>query len=93
MTSPAALALSWLWELDLLKFHGTDYVGMVLSFVALLKLAAKHRSGFLFGALSNVAWLVFGIFAMSAATVYANAIFGAMNLYAWLRWKHEAKFD
>lgn len=85
--------LSWLWELDLLKFHGMDYLGMALSFVALLKLAAKHRSGFLFGAFSNVAWLVFGIYALSAATVYANAIFGAMNLYAWLRWKHEAKFD
>jgi hypothetical protein len=66
---------------------------MVLSLVALLKLAAKHRSGFLFGALSNVAWLVFGVFATSAATVYANAIFGAMNMYAWLRWKREARFD
>ncbi len=89
----ADLDLSWLWDLELLKFHGMDYLGMALSFVALLKLAAKQRSGFLYGALSNVAWLVFGVFAHSAATVYANAIFGGMNLYAWLRWKREPRFD
>ena len=81
--------MDWLWNFDL-RYHGTDYLGMALSFASLWQLARKRRSGFLLGSLANGAWLVFACFAQSAGTVYANVLFGAMNLYAWSRWKREA---
>lgn len=82
--------MDWLWNFGgLLKYHGVDFVGMGLSFASLWQLSRKRRSGFLLGALANAAWLGFGFLSESAATVYANVLFGLMNLYAWSRWKHE----
>lgn len=82
--------MDWLWDLDgLLRYCGADFVGLVLSFFSLWQLSRRRRSGFLLGAAANAAWLVFGFLSTSAATVYANALFGGMNLYAWLRWKHD----
>jgi hypothetical protein len=80
--------MEWLWSFDL-RYYGADFVGMALSFGSIWQLARKRRSGFLFGATASVAWLVFGVMAKSAGTVYANAIFGVMHAYAWWRWKHE----
>lgn len=82
--------MDWLWNLDgLLRYRGVDFVGMALSFLSLWQLARRRSSGFLLGALANAAWLVFGFFSESAATVYANVLFGLMSLYAWYRWKHD----
>jgi hypothetical protein len=82
--------MDWLWTVDdLLHYLGTDFVGLALSFVSLWLLSRKRRGGFLFGALANGAWLCFGFLSHSAATVYANLLFGGMNLNAWARWKHD----
>jgi nicotinamide riboside transporter PnuC len=80
--------MDWLWNLDS-RYRGVDFLGMALSFVSIWQLARKRRSGFLVGAMANGAWLTFAFMAQSAATVYANVLFGCMNLYAWWRWKHE----
>ena len=81
--------MDWLWNFDLLRYQGADYLGLLLSFGSLWQLARRRRSGFLLGALANAAWLRFGFLSESAATVYANVLFGGMNLYAWARWKHD----
>ena len=82
--------MDWLWTFDdVMRYGGFDFAGMALSFLNIWQLSRKRRSGFLLGAAANVAWLVFGCKCASAATVYANALFGCMNFYAWLRWKHE----
>jgi hypothetical protein len=82
--------MGWLFDFDGIFAHGgSDVLGLVLSFVNLWQISRKRRSGFLIGALANAAWLVFGFSTRSPATVFANALFGGMNLYAWVRWKHE----
>ena len=82
--------MDWLWNVDgLLRYRGADFVGLTLSFLNIWQISRKRRSGFLLGSAANAAWLVFGVLSTSAATVYANALFGGMNFYAWLRWKHE----
>jgi hypothetical protein len=62
---------------------------MALSFASIWNLGRRRRRGFLFGALANAAWLCFGFRAASAATVYANVLFGSMSLWAWWRWGHD----
>ena len=55
--------MDWLWTFDdLLRYRGADFVGLVLSFASLWQLSRRRRSGFLFGALANAAWLVFGLY-------------------------------
>lgn len=80
--------MDWLWNLDgLLRYDGIDFAGMALTFTSLVQLTRKRRSGFLIGSLANAVWLVFGVRSQSAATVYANFLFGVMNLVAWWRWR------
>lgn len=81
--------MDWLWKLDPWRYGGWDYLGMGLSFASLWCLARRRRAGFLYGALANAAWLRFGFLAESAATVYANVLFGSMSLWAWWRWGHD----
>jgi hypothetical protein len=82
--------MDWLWNFeDLLRYHGTDFVGLALTFTSLLLLGKKRRVGFLIGAFANVVWLGFGFLSQSAGTVLANAIFGVMNTWAWWRWRQD----
>ena len=81
--------MDWLWTFNLLRYGGFDYLGLMLSFLSLWQLARRRRSGFLLGAMANGAWLRFGFLSESAATVFANVLFGGMNFYAWMRWRHE----
>lgn len=83
--------MDWLWRPeDLLRYHGLDFLGLVLTFASLWLVSRRRRSGFLVGALANAAWLGFAILTQSAATVYANVLIGGMNLFAWRRWRAEA---
>lgn len=82
--------MDWLWNCDeLLRYHGTDFVGLALTFTSLLLLGRRRRAGFLIGAIANVVWLAFGFLSHSAGTVLANALFGFMNMWAWMRWRRE----
>lgn len=80
--------MDWLWNFDdMARYGGWDFLGMALTFTSLLLLGRRRRVGFLVGALANAAWLVFAWKSRSAATVFANVLFGGMNLWVWARWK------
>jgi hypothetical protein len=82
--------MDWLWTFDdMLRYRGTDFLGLALTFTSLFLLGRKRRVGFLIGAFANVAWLAFAFLSESAATVLANVLFGGMNLWAWMRWKRD----
>jgi hypothetical protein len=82
--------MDWLFDFGgILRYGGSDVLGLVLTFVSLWQISRKRRNGFLIGAMANGAWLVFAFQTQSPATVFANVLFGLMNLYAWARWKHE----
>ena len=82
--------MDWLWDFDgIFGYGGSDVAGLVLTFASLWQISRKRRNGFLIGAFANAAWLVFAFQTKSPATVFANVLFGLMNLYAWMRWKQE----
>ena len=82
--------MDWLFDFDgILGYGGSDVLGLVLTFVSLWQISRRRRNGFLIGSMANAAWLVFAFQTRSPATVFANVLFGGMNFYAWLRWKHE----
>ena len=74
----------------LLKYHGVDWIAMVLTFLTLYYLGEKRRSGFVFGILASISWLIFGVLVHSIANIVANVIFIALNLRGYLNWKASA---
>ena len=72
---------------DPLRYFGADWTGFALTLASLYMLGNHRRSGFLLGAASSVAWLVFSVLAGSTATVIANCVFFGMNLRGWAKWR------
>jgi nicotinamide riboside transporter PnuC len=75
----------------LLKFKGTDWVGMIFGLISTYLLAKERRWGFLAGVVGGIGWIVFGIIAGSVAGVIANLCFIACNLHGYFRWKNRQK--
>ncbi len=72
---------------DPFRYLGADWTGFALTLGSLYMLGNHRRSGFLLGAASSVAWLVFSVMAGSTATVIANCVFFCMNLRGWAKWR------
>lgn len=73
----------------LLKYHGIDWVAIIMTFLTLYYLGEKRRFGFVFGIVASISWLIFGILVDSIANIIANVIFIALNLRGYLNWKEQ----
>ena len=73
-----------------LTFYGLDWFAMLTSFAAVYLLGNKSRSGFAVFMVSNLTWIAVGVLAGSMAMTLGNAIFLALNLRGYLRWKAES---
>ena len=74
------------WE-TLTRYHGVDWVGICFSMVSTHFLSKKRKSGFLLGMMGNIAFVVFGVLAESAANVVANGIYFVLNARGFFKWK------
>lgn len=70
-----------------LQYYGIDWIGMVLMLISVYLLSESKRTGFLFGAIGNIIWIIFGIMATSLATILLNAGLFILNIRGWLKWK------
>lgn len=70
-----------------LQYYGIDWIGMVLMLISVYLLSDSKRHGFLFGAVGNIVWIVFGVLAASMATILLNSGLFILNLRGWLKWK------
>jgi nicotinamide riboside transporter PnuC len=75
----------------LLKFHGSDWVGMVFGLISTYLLAKKKRLGFIFGAVGGIGWMIFGWLTWSIPSIVANSLFIAFNCRGFWKWKHDQK--
>ena len=71
------------------KYHGIDWVAIIMTFLTLYYLGEKRRFGFVFGIVASISWLIFGILVDSIANIVANVIFIALNLRGYLNWKEQ----
>ena len=72
----------------LFKYHGIDWIAIIMTFLTLYYLGEKRRFGFVFGVLASISWLIFGILVDSIANIVANIIFIALNLRGYLNWQN-----
>ena len=73
--------------MDIFKYYGVDWIAMIASFLSLYFLGNKKKSGFLFGFVANISWLIFGIMSGSIANIVANVAFFILNLRGYIKWK------
>jgi nicotinamide riboside transporter PnuC len=80
-------------EEALFKFKGADWVGMFFGLIATYKLAKERRSGFIYGLIGGIGWIVFGFLTGSIAGILANLCFIGFNCHGFWRWKkkHEER--
>jgi nicotinamide riboside transporter PnuC len=77
-----------MWE-TIVKYYFIDWIALVLNAAAIYLLGKKKKSGFSLGVIANIAWIVFGVFAHSMATVVACSIFVILNIKGWWNWTSE----
>lgn len=75
----------------IVKFYGTDWAAMVLTFLSLHFLGSKSVWGFVFGILACISWIGFGILAGSIASPIANLIFILLNVRGIIKWQKDSK--
>ncbi len=73
--------------LSALKYLGIDWMAMLFTFAAILRLGNKSRSGFALMMLGNSCWVVIGVLTGSVAMIVANAVFLLTNARGWYRWR------
>jgi nicotinamide riboside transporter PnuC len=73
----------------LMKYHGIDWIAIIMTFLTLYYLGERRRFGFVFGIVASISWLIFGILVDSIANIIANVIFIALNLRGYLNWKEQ----
>ncbi|NOQ86300.1 MAG: PnuC protein [Deltaproteobacteria bacterium] len=71
------------------KYHGIDWIAIIMTFLTLYYLGERRRFGFVFGIVASISWLIFGILVDSIANIVANVIFIALNLRGYLNWKEQ----
>jgi nicotinamide riboside transporter PnuC len=71
------------------KYHGIDWIAIIMTFLTLYYLGERRRFGFVFGIVASISWLIFGILVDSIANIVANIIFIALNLRGYLNWKEQ----
>ena len=71
------------------KYHGIDWIAIIMTFLTLYYLGEKRRSGFIFGIVASISWLIFGVLVDSIANIVANIIFIVLNLRGYLNWKEQ----
>ncbi len=77
-------------DLELIfRYYGVDWIAVVFTMVAIIKLGSKKKSGFVLMMVGNMAWIAFGIISRSAATIVANVVFLGLNLRGLIRWTKE----
>ena len=74
----------------LFKYYGIDWTAMIMTFCFLYYVGEEKRSGFVFGILASISWLIFGILAESIANILANLIFITLNVRGYVKWKSKA---
>ena len=74
---------------QLIKFKGSDWVGMIFGLISTYYLAKGKRAGFLFGVIGGLGWVTFGFLTGSIAGVLANLCFIAVNCHGYFRWKRK----
>jgi nicotinamide mononucleotide transporter PnuC len=74
---------------QLIKFKGSDWVGMIFGLISTYFLAKGKHAGFLFGVIGGGGWLIFGFLTGSIAGVLANICFIAVNCQGYFRWKRK----
>jgi nicotinamide riboside transporter PnuC len=75
--------------IDLFRYYGSDWVGMVFGLISTYYLAKERKRGFLFGVVGGLGWIAFGVLTQSVAGVLANAIFILFNCRGFWRWKEK----
>jgi small-conductance mechanosensitive channel len=68
------------------RYYFLDWLGMALAFVAMWQIGNRDRRGFIAFILSNVVWIIIGIWISSFAMAAGNAIFLFLNYRGWTRW-------
>ena len=72
---------------SLVRFYGSDWVGMTGTFLGLWFLSKQRKLGFLLGSIGCLGWLAFGIITGSMPSVFSNVIYIGMNIRGWRKWK------
>ena len=68
------------------RFFGTDWAAVLCMCIYIWRLGSKKRDAFIWGAASNVFFVVFNFLAPSLPGAVFNAVFFFMNLHAFMRW-------
>ena len=72
--------------MDIFEHYGLDWLGMILSVIAIYFLGNKKRQGFLLMMAGNFAWIGFGCIVNSFATIIMNLVFIGMNIWGFNKW-------
>lgn len=75
----------------ILKFHGTDWVGMMFGLLSAYYIAKHRRWGFIFAAIGGLGWMAFGFITQSIPSIVANVLFIAINVRGFVRWKQRGQ--
>jgi hypothetical protein len=76
---------------DIFQYYGVDWIGSILGFFSLYLLGNKKKSGFIYGAMSDVSWIIFSVLAGSVASFVANIIVIILRVRGYMKWHKEHK--
>ena len=68
------------------RYFFLDWIGMALALLAVWQLGNRDRRGFIAFMLSNILWIVIGVWVSSLAMAAGNAVFLVTNFRGWQRW-------
>ena len=68
-------------------YHYLDWFGMALAIGGMVLLGNRDGRGFVAHLVSNVLWIVVGLWAHSLALVLGNAAFLVINARGWWKWR------
>jgi len=78
---------------NIFAHYGVDWLAISLSLFAAYLLGNKRKVGFIVFALSNVFWVILGVFFMSSyGMALGNFAFLLLNIRGYIHW-NKASFD
>ncbi len=76
-----------------MQYFGIDWLATFAGLTGVYLIGNKNKYGFLIMMIASISWMTVGFLIQSLALILGSAVFFALHVRGWVRWRRDARVD
>ena len=76
-----------------MQYFGIDWIATFAGLTGVYLIGNKNKYGFLIMMIASISWMTVGFMIQSLALILGSAVFFALHVRGWVRWRRDARVD